>query len=363
MKRKVLHVSYGGLGNGGVTSVIIGIVSKLYAEFDFGCVVFSKKCERESEFCKYGKLYRLNCYRNRNFFSRLVDLFVRPFIITLGVYKICKKEHYDVIHCHNGKDMALCLLGAKLAHVKKRIAHSHNAKSTEKKHLFHRMYDSFFWYLVRLFATDFVGCSQKACEDFFKQKKCTVIYNSIDLNGFHWENKENKTINFVHVGRYEYQKNQKFVIEVFEKIRKVKPYSVLRLVGFGHDEKKLRQIVSSKKLDDVVHFVDGHCASISDVLASSDYMIFPSYFEGFGIVLLEAQASGCFCFASDACPPETNVGYMEQYSLSLGSDAWCENILLHLDSECPDMRNVVQERIKKFDSNNISKRYKELYAD
>lgn len=363
MKRKVLHISYGGLGNGGVTSVIMGIVSKLYTEFDFGCVVFSKKCEREIDFCKYGKLYRLNCYQRGNFFLRLVDLFIRPMILFLGVYKICREQHYDVIHCHNGKDMVFCLLGAKLAHVKKRIAHSHNTKSTEKKRLFRRIYDYTFWTFVRFFATDFVGCSQQACEDFFKQREFTIIYNSIDLTKFQWHYKQNKTINFVHVGRYEYQKNQKFVIEVFEKIIKSKPNSVLRLVGFGNDEKKLRQLVSSKKLDDAVLFIDGHSASIPDLFALSNCMIFPSFFEGFGIVLLEAQASGCYCFASDVCPPETNVGYMEQYSLSLGAEAWCEKILSHLDSICSDAKITVQEKLSKFDSNNISKRYKELYAN
>ena len=59
MKKKVLHISFGGLGNGGVTSVIMGIVSKLYQNFDFGCVVFFRKCERETEFLKYGKIHRV----------------------------------------------------------------------------------------------------------------------------------------------------------------------------------------------------------------------------------------------------------------------------------------------------------------
>ena len=94
-KNKVLHISFGGLGNGGVTSVIMSIVSKLYQKYDFGCVVFSKKCERESEFLKYGKIHRLKCYCPGNRLLKLFELFLRPFVMTFGVYKICKKAFYS----------------------------------------------------------------------------------------------------------------------------------------------------------------------------------------------------------------------------------------------------------------------------
>ena len=50
MKKKVLHISCGGLGYGGVSSVIFSIVEKLYSRFDFECIVFKKRCNREKEF-------------------------------------------------------------------------------------------------------------------------------------------------------------------------------------------------------------------------------------------------------------------------------------------------------------------------
>ena len=55
MKKKILHISCGGLGYGGVSSVIFSIVEKLYSRFDFECIVFKKRCNREREFLKYGK--------------------------------------------------------------------------------------------------------------------------------------------------------------------------------------------------------------------------------------------------------------------------------------------------------------------
>ena len=55
MRRKVLHISCGGLGSGGVSSVIFSIVKQLHNRFDFECIVFKKKCNKEDEFLKYGK--------------------------------------------------------------------------------------------------------------------------------------------------------------------------------------------------------------------------------------------------------------------------------------------------------------------
>ena len=359
---KVLHVSFGGLGNGGVTSVIMCIVSKLYQKFDFGCVVFSQKCKREPEFLKYGKIHRLNCYSLGNGLLKLFERILRPFVMTFGVYRICKVEKYGVIHCHNGRDMLFPLLGARLAHVPRRIAHSHNTRSPQKKKLLFRAYERTVWFFVNKLATDFVGCSKTACDDFFKGKPYQIFYNAIDLSRFSWRQKKNERIEFIHVGRFDYQKNQEFVVNVFEKIKEKLPHSILRLVGFGNDEMKLRRIIASKNLSDCVFIIDGRIADIPNLFANSDCMIFPSVYEGFGIVLLEAQASGCFCFASDVCPSETNVGFMKQFPLDIGEDGWSKRILKYFEKPTDDCENVVKRNLKKFDVDVIAERYESLYA-
>lgn len=364
MKKKVLHVSFGGLSNGGVSSVIIGIVSKLYRQFDFGCIVFSKQCERESEFLKYGRLYRLNCYRTGNFFLKIFEMIFRPFIMTIGTFRICVKEKYQVIHCHNGKDMFFPLLGAKLANVPKRIAHSHNSKSPLKRNIIYRIYNFFLWRMTKLLATDFVGCSKIACDDFFEDKNYLIINNSIDLSNYVWKQERKNHVEFIHVGRFDYQKNQKFVIKVFENVKIRQPASILRLVGFGRDEQELRSLVSSKGLSESVLFFDGHNADIPKMLSQSDCMIFPSIYEGFGIVLLEAQASGCYCFASDVCPTDANVGFMENLPLSIGAEKWATRILNYLErNDCAETKDNVMRNLKKFDLDFIAQRYKQLYAE
>ena len=39
-----------------------------------------------------------------------------------------------------------------------------------------------------------------------------------------------------------------------------------------------------------------------------DVFLFPSLFEGFGIVMLEAQSSGTPCIAADSVPKSTDMG-------------------------------------------------------
>ena len=91
MKRKVLHVSAGGLSTGGVGSVIFSIVKELYAQIDFHCVVFEREYDQEKDFENYGKLHRIKCYP-KNGKRNYLELLQRPFRLYFGIRRICKKE-------------------------------------------------------------------------------------------------------------------------------------------------------------------------------------------------------------------------------------------------------------------------------
>ena len=73
-----------------------------------------------------------------------------------------------------------------------------------------------------------------------------------------------------------------------------------------------------------------------------DCFIIPSLFEGFGIVLLEAQAAGLTCFASkDVIPNDTNLtGNVHFIGLEEGPEQWA-NIILSKSLERYDKMNVL----------------------
>lgn len=357
---KVLHVSFGVLGNDGVSNVIFSIVEPLHNQFDFGCVVFSRRTDREKEFNKYGKIYRVNGYN-----GKFIEKIFRSFVLSKQIYKICKENNYQIIHCHNLPDAGVILKAAKKAGVKIRIIHSHNTKSNKKQSLFKRIKIKKNSNLIEKYATHKIGCSKKACEDFFKSKDYKVIYNSIDLEKFNIKNRNPESqsggIKFVHVGRYDYQKNQRFLIKVFKEIKEKISNASLLLIGFGKDEEDIKSDILQYNLANCVEMVQGNSDFVSKKFAESDYMIFPSRYEGFGIVLLEAQASGCYCFVSDAIQDEVDCGLMRKISLSDDAKTWADIIVKFISEKKVFDFKQITEKMKVFDKNVIAQKYAELY--
>ncbi|WP_294531709.1 glycosyltransferase [uncultured Bacteroides sp.] len=366
-KKKILHVSYGGLGNGGVTSVIISIFSSLYQKYDFGCITFpgEGRATREHIVRQYSKIYSVNCY-GKNGLMKLIELIKRPFVMYRSVKKICKEENYDVIHCHNGMDMFYCLLAAKHAGVTKRIAHSHNSPSPKKPPFYKKIVFVLQNYLINKLCTHRVGCSKLACEAMFNAYPYRVIFNSINSSDYPWNRTQHEGLEIIHVGRYDYQKNQLFILDVVNILKKSIKDLHVQLFGFGTDEEKLLNRINSLNLGNIVELKDGKKSNIPEAFAKSDIMIFPSVYEGFGIVLIEAQSSGCYCFVSDVVPSDTNIGMMEQLSLSLGAEQWANRIVnywLHTPKNLLEKFDNVNKNIQKFDNNTISKQYISLYEE
>ena len=67
--------------------------------------------------------------------------------------------------------------------------------------------------------------------------------------------------------------------------------------------------------------------NIPQIMKRSNVFIMPSIQEGFGIVLIEAQASGLKCYVSDSVPKTTNVGGCEYIGLDMGEKFWAKKIL------------------------------------
>lgn len=109
-----------------------------------------------------------------------------------------------------------------------------------------------------------------------------------------------------HVGSMHPQKNHELILSIFDEYHKKNPLSKLLLVGNG----ELR--------DDIVHRIDvlglnNHVIILSNrddvpaLMSAMDVFLFPSRWEGFGNVMIEAQCMNLPCVVSDAVPEETRV--------------------------------------------------------
>ena len=360
-KKKVLHVTPGGLG-GGVGTVILSIAKGLQSDYEMDCIVYKKQGHLEKEFKSLGNLYRLNCYDIQR---GIIDLLRRPWVLFWGVFRICTMHHYDVIHCHNDFDQWVCLMAARIAGVRIRIAHAHNPISKHNSSNFlHKLRVYINRAGIKIFATEKISCSTHAGQSFYNCDDFKVILNSVDLEKFNKASISERFGNkFIHIGRYNYQKNQEFVIQVFKEIKEYRPNIHLDLVGFGEDKNKLQQLIKGLNLNNSIHLVDGKEKNVSELLQSADYMIFPSRFEGFGIVLLEAQVMGVMCFASDRVPPETNLGLVEYLSLKKTPEEWAEQIMKSTDNKqrYKERCFAVHNNAKKFSPYEINKQYRIVY--
>ena len=67
-------------------------------------------------------------------------------------------------------------------------------------------------------------------------------------------------------------------------------------------------------------------SDIPQILIDSDVFLMPSIREGFGIVLIEAQAMGLRCYASSSVPSTTNCGGAVYLDLNKGAKFWSNTI-------------------------------------
>jgi glycosyltransferase involved in cell wall biosynthesis len=124
----------------------------------------------------------------------------------------------------------------------------------------------------------------------------------------------------VNVGRQEYQKGQRYLVEAMVDVVRRRPRAVLLIAGRpGHQSAALEQIQRNASLGSRIRLL-GHREDVPDVLASADIFAFPSLYEGLGGALIEAMASGLPIVASRI--PATECVVEEGGNALLVERAW-----------------------------------------
>ena len=230
---------------------------------------------------------------------------------------ILKEGKYDIVHVNlMSAANALPITVAKEAGVKTIIAHSHNSNTPKGlvRKIMHLMNKK---KLVGA-ATDYFACSKLAGDWMFgneisERGELIIIKNAIDTEKFKFHEEKRKDLRhklnfqdkFVvgHIGRFEYQKNHEFLIDIFEKIYERNKNALLFLVGEGSLEEEIKNKVERLGLSSNVVFF-GITNEIPDILQAIDVFVLPSRFEGLGIVAVEAQAAALKTFVADVVPAE-----------------------------------------------------------
>ena len=361
MLLKILLIRNDNIGDLVCTTPAIEAIRKKYPDSKIDIVVNSLNSFVVKNNPFLDRIYIYTKTKHKNKFLDKVIAFLKKGKI---LYEI-KKEKYDIVHYHYGLDGFPVLLGAKLAGAKTIIVHGHNTLSPEKRSIPSRLYRFVARQIINLVADERIGCSKEANEFLFGDKPAKVINNPVDIEKFSLEKHPHVPSNklrITNVGRYCFQKNQEFAIEVFAKVLNSHKDSVLNLVGFGEDKQQLKEKVMQMGLSNDVRFVDGN-TSIPEILSQTDIFLFPSRYEGLGIVLIEAQSMGVYCIAADTIPESANVGLCEFVSLNATSDEWAEHVIRAFN----DIENGIIDnsivQVEDYSINNIKRKYVQIYSD
>lgn len=223
-------------------------------------------------------------------------------------------EHpeYQIVHSHIDAMSYLPLSAAKKAKIPVRIAHSHNTSIDRD---FKYILKQFFRSRITSVANYYCACGSEAGEFLFPGKSVTVIPNAIEVDRFLF-NKEMRTMKrnelgltneFVigHVGRLSYQKNHKFLIDIFSEVYKKNKNTILLLIGIGEKEEEIKEQVHKLGLNQSVRFL-GNRSDVNELYQAMDIFVMPSFFEGIPVTGIEAQFAELPCVFSNKVPKEVS---------------------------------------------------------
>lgn len=316
---------------GGVESVVMNY----YRNIDREKIQFDFICDEDSTNIPYEEIQSLGGK------VILIPAYQKIFKYQKELKKILEYGKYEIVHSHINALSVFPLRAAKKAGIPIRIAHSHSTtnKSEWKKNLlkqFLRMFST-------VYATDYFACTEHAGrwlfgEKLFQEEKMLFINNAINLEKYKFNDQVRKikrkelgisddTIVIGHIGRFVKQKNHDFLIDIFNEINKKNKKALLLLIGQGPLENEIKDKIKSFNLQKYVKLL-GQKDNVNEYYSVFDRFIFPSLYEGLGMVLIEAQCSGCYCFASTEIPIVAKVSDNIKFiDLKKSPQYWAEMIL------------------------------------
>ena len=214
------------------------------------------------------------------------------FKVARELRKFIRGYQPDIIHTHS-----LCIVTLFLAlgmrHKNIKIFHTiHNVADKEcPKKSQERLYFYLFkkkWFIPIGISYNVAVTIQKV----FKYDMPFYVNNGSPIEEFKNDTRiADRKIDFIHVGRFEEQKDHRFLLNSFVEVVKKKPEAKLICVGTGTLFYEIKELVGSLGIEKNVELL-GLRSDVKELLADSKVFLLPSLYEGNPISILEAMAAG-----------------------------------------------------------------------
>ncbi|MGG1573184.1 glycosyltransferase family 1 protein [Fictibacillus sp. NRS-1165] len=356
---KILHIT-GSMNMAGQETFIMNVfrnIDRKKFKFEF-LLSAPEKTYYEDEIINLGgKIHRISPKPKENRIKRVVK--------RIRASKNFFENHrdYDCIHLHTcGVGNLIELYFAWKSGIPKRVIHSHNNSTLVRSKILFNILKK----VSLLFATDLFACSKQAGYWLFgKKARFRVIPNAIDVKNYDFDmeirNKMREEIGvgnkvaICNIGRFSEQKNQLFLIDVFKEIIKIDPNVKLYIVGDGELKSDIISRINKYQLESFVELL-GLRKDVNRLLQAMDLFLFPSKYEGLGIVAVEAQASGLLTIVSDTLPKEVEItNLIKKISLNDDAEKWATDIVGYIRQYKRTGSNINDFKEKGYDITSLIK--------
>ena len=351
----------GAMYPGGMENFIMNLYEKIDREkfqFDFVVHVQKENDYREQIRALGGNVYEV---------PRLTK---DPLGSLMQLYKIVKKNKYDIVIRHTANALvSLQLLAAKLAGAKT-ICHSHN--ETDPQKTIHKLGK-----ICMKFATDKrLACSPNAGKWMFGNQDFEVIHNAINVDKFIYDEKKAASIKqefqlegkhvYGHIANFIESKNHMFLLEVYKEIADRDEKAVFFCLGEGDLRPQIEEKVRQLKLEKRV-ILTGIRHDAQNFMSAMDVLIFPSFFEGLPLTLIEAQIAALPAVISDTITKDVVVtkGLVFMESIEQTPFDWAKKAMEVLENTKTSKRECQRTSIQDagYDMDALSKWYEAYFED
>ncbi|WP_293887106.1 MULTISPECIES: glycosyltransferase [unclassified Sphingobacterium] len=327
----------------------------------------------------------------RNLGVKLIDFgdFKKPFKDAKFLEKILEDNQFDIVHSRFGHTSGLFAKVCKKMKIPFLVS-IHNERAMFKNGwktnpLLKTLRACYLYYHKKLtikYATKIIGHSKANLKYFFEDLaaksesgQVEVLYNGVDFSKFEsfpelnsakkqllkdFISEAEKVI--VHIGSFKEQKNHTFLLDIFKNLDpKANKYKLLLLGGGGLID-KIKHKVSSYGLENYVLFA-GVESNIAPYLNVSDIFVFPSLYEGFGNVLIEAQYANLPILASKIAPhyEATSSVYHSYFFNPNDVEEGTKNLLKLIASDNSERIRVARNFSENFSIQEMAKNLLRIY--